>query len=639
MEDLTPLVGTELGESLVGTDADNSIDGLGGDDTIVGGAGSSDALQGGAGNDTFTAESGSGYDIFDGGSGVDTIVFNQPFWRYRQYINVPRDTGRFNSDGDNHLSIGRYGHNVVKNVEFAQFEDVTIPLDYQLTIDEVPESRDISISGASADSPSILNTPSRTIIAESVPIGSINIPSYPSGQSAPSSETDFSDQYFPIATFTVSNTETESHSAGSVIQRTYSDDLEFTLDNGDKVFHLRPLGGDFGSPIRYNGSYDGNGVSDDKFYTNKGGGSVRIEEFDPETGRLLDSDTRLRFFDAGTLEGDPRELTANDEQTLLDQGGWTGFDVPEGETRTFTQYARIYGTNPLYGVPLATSTDEVDTEFNIELDFSDSSIANNTTLQNQIREAAFYWENIIENDLPDQIDSQTGLTIDDLKITVKVQDLGTDKNAETSFTDSSFRSPIPNQTNSWDHIPYQSELTINESFLSKLEEEEFGTDIFKHEIAHAIGFNAETFYRRNLIEYIDNYTGSVTGIKPDEALYGFTGTSALAAYKELNGAENHDTVPLNSEADHWHEWLFPDDGNEGYFSYQYYNPGRQSTVDELMTTDNSDDNSHIVSKLTLGAFQDLGFDVDTNASGNISVYTERDYLFQNYPNPLFEINY
>ena len=317
-----------------------------------------------------------------------------------------------------------------------------------------------------------------------------------------------------------------------------------------------------------------------------------------------------------------------------DKGKWSHdysqVKLPDGKYELTAEETNLFGqvktTTPQ---PL-----EIDTHYNIELDFTDLSMAGKQELQKQIKKAADYWEGIILNDIPDVKDDKVGF-VDDLKITFRIveKDGKGGMLAETNTIPKGknpkkpeeyirlrdpVRDPLTGQLQSASYLPYH---TIIELDIADFSDEIIGTyelQTLKHEIAHAIGFNSETFDKKKLI-------------KKDigENKYGFTGTKALHAYHHLlGGTAQHSSVPLEDDTglrpSHWNEWLFPDSGGIPFVS----------GIDELMTTSSPRRDYVFLSKLTLGAFQDLGFDVDPNKGTYNQVYQGSPFT-----NPLFYMNY
>jgi hypothetical protein len=98
--------GSNAGETLTGLGGGDQLYGFGGNDTLLGGD-EHDTLIGGAGNDTL-----------DGGSNIDTAIFSG---NKSAYTITQGATGTFTLNGTD-------GTDVLTNVEYAQFADVTVRL-------------------------------------------------------------------------------------------------------------------------------------------------------------------------------------------------------------------------------------------------------------------------------------------------------------------------------------------------------------------------------------------------------------------------------------------------------------------------------------------------------------------------------
>jgi hypothetical protein len=376
---------------------------------------------------------------------------------------------------------------------------------------------------------------------------------------------------------------------------------------------------------------------------------VKITGITEDTGVKNDfrtSDNTLVF--NGTAElGSKVEVFLDDKSigtTNVDAAGnWsydhTAVEIPDGEyelTATATNlFGEVSSTKPspnLLGQPLV-----IDTDYDIDLDFTDSSVAGNKPLQDQIQNAAEYWEKIILDDIPDVKYNAVGGLIDDLKIKIKVANLTEKPNEDILAFASNYqlRKPTSNGTSkdpltgqnlsSFDNLPYYATLTIDSKSVDDITgvndtlfntNSDYGLLTLQHEIAHAIGFNSKTFDNKKTLDGSGNLVKLVKEIKQGNKVvgYGFTGNNANRVYqKELGGFPNHTSVPLENDNNprHWNEWLFPDSSEDPFLFGE----------DELMTTSTPPgEDDTVLSKLTLGAFKDLGFIVDESKAGDIKVF-------------------
>lgn len=277
----------------------------------------------------------------------------------------------------------------------------------------------------------------------------------------------------------------------------------------------------------------------------------------------------------------------------------------------------------------------IDTTYDIELDFSDDSISGDKALQDRIKDAASFWENIIKNDIPDVYDSTVGDSkkgglIDDLRITFQVKKL--DNVGGSLARAYAFKTRSPNTSggkdpltgqllSSFDHLPYHAVITIDEDDYNLdpniIDKDKF-LQTLQHEIAHAIGFNSKTFAKKGFVKTIN---------QGGRTYYGLDGTkapNALKTYKELGGKSSHESVPLEDKDNtpaHWHEWLFPDSSEISNFDKTLVKVrGGNNDFDGLMTSATPPDDKAVLSKLTLGAMEDLGFEVDYGQAGSIRIH-------------------
>lgn len=131
---------------------------------------------------------------------------------------------------------------------------------------------------------------------------------------------------------------------------------------------------------------------------------------------------------------------------------------------------------------------------------------------------------------------------------------------------------------------------INKNELNQIISTEPGLDTLKHEIAHAIGFSGNVFDPKGLLHQLDP--------KTDAKKYGFTGTHARQAASqegELNWICMADAKADHAAASvsHWDDSVFT--GTSELIS-ERFNPSGPPVG---------------LSSVTLGAFQDLGFQVNS----------------------------
>jgi 5-keto 4-deoxyuronate isomerase len=329
--------------------------------------------------------------------------------------------------------------------------------------------------------------------------------------------------------------------------------------------------------------------------------------------------------------------------------------LPDGKYELTAEETNLLGEVETIQQPL-----EIDTDYNIDLDFTDTSIANKQSLQDQIKKAADYWEGIISNDLPDVNDPEVGGFVDDLKIKFRVKEI-LNKEEKKDGKEGSLavantfrlRDPLTGEPQSADYLPYHAIIEIDSADVDDITGTTYGLQTLKHEIAHAIGFNSATFAKKIML--IDKATFEQKPLLKKFSgtnRYGFEGPKALAAYRALGGNTDHSSVPLEDDEEgtpsHWHEWLFPDftEMKKKTLFPSFYkdelmtasSPSRIRWYEDLLLPD------AFLSELTLGAFQDLGFDVEPKRGENTKIYQGMWFGYPPFyqvfePNPLFDIRY
>jgi hypothetical protein len=199
---------------------------------------------------------------------------------------------------------------------------------------------------------------------------------------------------------------------------------------------------------------------------------VSISEDTGIKGDFRTNDTTLIF--NGTAEAGSKVEVFLDNKSIgiayaNDRGNWlhnySQVRLPDGK------YILTAAETNLFGEVKTTipSQLEIDTDYDIDLDFSDPSVANNPKvqeLQAQIRKAATYWEDIIENDIPDVNDPAVGGWIDDLKIKFTVGNGDGRRGGSLAQTNTipkrvapeyiRLRDPLTGQPPSTNYLPYHT---------------------------------------------------------------------------------------------------------------------------------------------------------------------------------------
>ncbi|WP_339729543.1 Calx-beta domain-containing protein, partial [uncultured Gimesia sp.] len=219
-----------------------------------------------------------------------------------------------------------------------------------------------------------------------------------------------------------------------------------------------------------------------------------------------------------------------------------------------------------------------DTKFNILIDY-DASLVNATAAKTAMDAAIARWESIIDTDLGNNrfyriAENQEIIYFDDLLITVKQEYID-----GSGFT---LAQANPAYIRNDSKLPYLGEITIDSSDINN----SGLTDILTHEIAHALGFGS-------LWEYVGLFDPN----NPN-ALY--TGVNATIEYEALlaqagRPSENYVGVPVantggaGTSGGHWRESVFDTELLTGFYNSGVANP---------------------ISRVSIAAFEDLGYEVD-----------------------------
>ncbi len=265
-----------------------------------------------------------------------------------------------------------------------------------------------------------------------------------------------------------------------------------------------------------------------------------------------------------------------------------------------------YNRKPLFNhldVIIETQKQQVniDSSFDIELIFSDDNVSQ--VLKNKIRAAADQWEDIIVQDLPDFISTNTcsysqpsSNLIDDVRIYV-------------SFTDSRYSHSSLCETRASD-LPASGHIVITRD-----ESIEFIMDNALHEIGHVLGIGLGN--RWNVF------------VKKINGEYYFTGPLAVAAFNKANNELNHAKIPLDSNGQHWlHEVIYDDISRELFGTYFLNAITIQALADIGYVVDVTQADSY-----TLRSFSHL---IVTSRSNEISVAEKDTTVKRQNGNKIYE---
>ena len=237
-------------------------------------------------------------------------------------------------------------------------------------------------------------------------------------------------------------------------------------------------------------------------------------------------------------------------------------------------------TNPSRGATILTPTatctilkDETDVPgFQIDLTFGAGVTP---AVMTAARAAATRWQQIISSDVPGK--TTAGVFVDDITINVQMGLLGNPAGTDGVGGTLANAGPTASRTNA-NGLPYQAEAGIDPADANNARLK----DILTHEFAHALGFTSANGFQR----YV---SGAF-----------FTGSNALREFKIFApaGAPTAIAVPLETTGGtgtaggHWLETVF---GNE-------------------LMTGFIDRGVNPISRITVGAFQDMGYTVNYNSA-------------------------
>lgn len=250
-------------------------------------------------------------------------------------------------------------------------------------------------------------------------------------------------------------------------------------------------------------------------------------------------------------------------------------DTRQEETETFRfVLSTPSGAGISAGTATATILDD-EPRFEITLNFVETGLGAVPQMVREIAaEAAARWSRIIVGDLPDVGSGAT--KIDDLEMTIQMGVLGGAANGPTG--------PLANARptlfrDNGRGIPYAGETGLNPFYTtwSTLTERLQVLDTITHEMGHALGYTPGALVYARWIDLQNSL---------------FTGANALREYRSLFVQPSAPGVPLDATTAHWSEAVF-----DGELMTPFAESGRE-----------------YISRVTIGALEDMGYRVDYTAA-------------------------
>ena len=377
-----------------------------------------------------------------------------------------------------------------------------------------------------------------------------------------------------------------------------------TFDTNGNAPDVRSAG-DWGGIIIQAGSR----ASIDHAYVAYGGGLTAIEggfdrfnTFEVQHGQFRLANSRIEFNASGRSTGDRNARGTNDDSTVFiraaqpvivgndfrDNSGATisvnANSMSErvtpdsgrstGELDRFAQYDDNVG--PLLrenriSTKINYTTDRQKGAFDIALDFAPGL---SQAIKDAMIAAAFRWETVITGDLT-SVRENNGNVIDDILIRVQPGLLGGDSDGTGGTLANAAPTAFRSATDRNRHLPYRAEVGIDmaDATSSQL------VTILTHEIGHALGFTN-----------VSNLLNLISGVR-------YVGANALREYRNTFDA-TATSVPLEGGGGsgtafaHWSEAEFGSELLTGFLNAGI-NP---------------------LTRLTVGAFQDMGYSVNYSAA-------------------------
>ncbi len=318
----------------------------------------------------------------------------------------------------------------------------------------------------------------------------------------------------------------------------------------------------------------------------------------------------------GTLQNSSGSDLASDD----DGGSDNNFSIARSVSAG-TYYIRVrgYDSSATGSYTVRASFQSDDTDFNIELVFLNSVLTSSqsNSVKQIVQQAATRWESVITGDLPEVDHSSNPCDIDmriitrkytnppirvddvvdDLRIFVHVDSIDGSRRTLAQATPLELRDSLL--------LPAIAVIILDERDISSSSSSYFLQRIVLHEMAHALGFTADVWNEKNLMQghVWDTLFGLL--LKEDRDVR-FIGRRAIGAFNNAGGRD--DKVPVeNYTTDGKRK---PDWGTE--YSHWRESVFREGNKSELMVGRVDTSYEFPLSAITIQSFADLGYQVDAS---------------------------
>ena len=294
----------------------------------------------------------------------------------------------------------------------------------------------------------------------------------------------------------------------------------------------------------------------------RGSGTIELHRDSP-TGSVVES---YNVATSGNISLSGNILTINPDADLAN-GTHYYLTISEGSVKDLA--GNSYSGTSSYDF---TTVFSVSSAFNISLDYSGDE-----AYRTYFQQAVTRWEEIITGDLP----AYGG--IDDISISASVSGIDGTGGTLAQAAPEKFRATS-------NHLPYEGFMEFDVADVPRMANDGILTSVIIHEIAHVLGFGS------NYLWDAGKFYAPLSGQ--------YTGANALNEYRSLSGNGSATYVPVETGGGsgtanaHWRETVF----------------GR-----ELMTGWSSSSLPMPLSRLTIGAMEDLGYTVNYSAADVFSL--------------------